>query len=119
MRRPPSAGSDSTAVRGRGGGFDKEVAPVVVAEGEFGQSDHDVPLVLVSLAIQTRQRGVGVLGSGGEGLADHLDVPGPVMLALRWVEVLDPTRHPGRRGRVGHENDVERLHSAHVPTALA
>ncbi|WP_217702648.1 hypothetical protein [Nocardioides guangzhouensis] len=86
--------------------FDEEIPTVVVANGKLGKPDHEVPLMVVSLVAQTRQRGVDILGTGGERLADYLDVPGAVMLALRWVEVLDPVRHLGGRGRVSHETDM-------------
>jgi hypothetical protein len=99
--------------------FDEEVAAVVVAKRKLGQPHDEVPLMLVSLVPQTRQRGVDVLGTGGERLTEDLDVPGAVMLAIRWVEVLDPMRHLGGRGRVSHETDVDGLHCPNVPTALA
>lgn len=82
--------------------FDEEVAAVVVAEGKLGQPDDEVPLMLVSLTSQARQRGVDILTTGSERLADYVDIPGAVMLALRWVEVLDPMRHLGGRGRISY-----------------
>ena len=99
--------------------FDEEIAAVVVAQGKLGQPDDEVPLMLVSLVSQTRQRGIDVLRAGSERLADYLDVPGAVMVAVRWGEVLDPMRHLGGRGWISHETDVEGLHWRHVPTALA
>ena len=82
----------------------------LVANGKLGQPDHEVPLMVLSLVAQTRQRGVDILGTGGERLADDLDVPGALMLAPRWVKVLDPMRHLGGRGWVSHQADLQGLH---------
>ena len=101
-------------------GLDQQVAAVVVAERKLGQADHEVPAVLASVVPQPRHRGVDVLATGGERLAHHLDVPGVAILAARRVEVADPARDLGGRGRVGHKADLDNRHgydlSAPAPT---
>ena len=100
-------------------GLDQQVPAVVVAKRKFGQADDEVPFVLASLVLQPPQRGVDVLGTGGERLAHDLDVPGVAILAVRRVEVAHPARDLGGRGRVGHKADVDRLHASNLPTAPA
>ena len=100
-------------------GLDQQVPAVVVAKRKLGQTDDEVPVVLASLVVQPRHRGVDVLGTGGERLAHDLDVPGAAILAARRVEVTDPVRDLGGRGRVGHQADMDRLHPSQLPTTLS
>ena len=58
-------------------GLDQEVVAIVVSERKFREPDDEVPSMVMSLGLQSRQRGLHVLTCGREGLADHLDVPGP------------------------------------------
>ena len=71
--------------------------------------------MFTGLVLQTRQRGVHVLRSDGERLADHLD--GPDLPSVRRIHVTEPARNLSGFGRDGHKADVNKLHVASVPTA--
>ena len=88
-------------------------------EGQLGQADHDVPLVLTSLVPQPIHRGVDVFTTGGERLAHDLDVPRVAILTAWWVEVADLARNRSGRGWVSHQADADRLHSGLLPTTTA
>ena len=51
-------------------------------EWKLGQAHHDVPPALTSLVPQPIHRGVDIFTTGGERLADDLDVPRPEILAM-------------------------------------
>jgi hypothetical protein len=91
-------------------GLNQQVSTVAVAKRKFREADDEVPTVFVSMVRQSGQRGVHVLTSEGERLADHLDVPVLPVVAVWWVEVAEPACNRSGLGRVSDKADANRLH---------
>jgi hypothetical protein len=99
--------------------LDQQVAAVVISERKLRQADDDIPLMLLGVIGQARQRGADVLGLDRERLAHDLDVPGVGILTVGWSKVFHPACDLGRLGRVGHQTDVDARHRRGVPIGLA
>jgi hypothetical protein len=94
-------------------GLDQQVPALVVVERQFGQADHEVPVLLARPALKPVHGGVDILGASRERLAHDRDVPG--VAAVGRPEIAQPPGDLGRGGRISDETDAKGVHENRVP----